>query len=52
MPTAELILSKMDVGGDAKRALDDGETLLDGVFALVVDIEGTTTPITFVKVGK
>ncbi|XP_060068391.1 enolase-phosphatase E1-like [Ylistrum balloti] len=32
-----------------KRSVDEVEALLDGVSAVVVDIEGTTTPVSFVK---
>ncbi|XP_060553052.1 enolase-phosphatase E1-like [Ruditapes philippinarum] len=32
-----------------KRTLEEGESLLEGVKALVLDIEGTITPISFVK---
>lgn len=34
-----------------KRTLEEGESLLEGVKALVLDIEGTITPISFVKVN-
>ncbi|KAH3846046.1 enolase-phosphatase E1-like [Dreissena polymorpha] len=33
----------------AKRSLEEAESVLDGVKAIVLDIEGTITPITFVK---
>ena len=33
-----------------KRSAAEAESLLVGVKAIVFDIEGTTTPITFVKV--
>ena len=37
--------------GTQKRTLDEAEpSLLEGVKALIVDIEGTTTPVGFVKV--
>ncbi|XP_021344402.1 enolase-phosphatase E1-like [Mizuhopecten yessoensis] len=32
-----------------KRSVDEAEALLDGVSAVVVDIEGTTTSLSFVK---
>lgn len=35
-----------------KRTAEEADSLLDGVKALIVDIEGTTTPIDFVKVNK
>lgn len=35
-----------------KRSAAEAESLLVGVKCIVVDIEGTTTPITFVKVGS
>lgn len=38
------------MGGQQKRTIDEAEpSLLEGVKALIVDIEGTTTPIGFVK---
>lgn len=40
---------KMEAQQDQKRSVDEAEALLDGVSAVVVDIEGTTTPISFVK---
>lgn len=33
----------------SKRTAEEADSLLDGVKALIVDIEGTTTPIDFVK---
>ncbi len=33
-----------------KRSAQEADSLLGGVKALIVDIEGTTTPISFVKV--
>ena len=33
-----------------KRTAEEADSLLEGVKALIVDIEGTTTPIDFVKV--
>lgn len=32
-----------------KRTATEAEAVLDGIKALLVDIEGTTTPISFVK---
>lgn len=33
-----------------KRTATEAEAVLDGIKALLVDIEGTTTPISFIKV--
>lgn len=35
-----------------KRSAPEESDLLDGTKAILLDIEGTTTPITFVKVGN
>lgn len=35
-----------------KRTLEEGESLLERIKAVVLDIEGTITPISFVKVNK
>ena len=35
---------------DQKRSLEEAESFLEGVKVLLLDIEGTITPINFVKV--
>jgi hypothetical protein len=45
-------LSTQKMAPQTKRTLEEGESLLEGVKALVLDIEGTITPISFVKVNK
>ena len=35
-----------------KRSAEEAESLLVGVKSIVFDIEGTTTPISFVKVSS
>lgn len=48
--SCNILFHRTQMNAQQKRTAEEADSLLEGVNAILVDIEGTTTPIDFVKV--